>query len=71
MTQDFKISVLVTCTNCDFWHSGSCDQGMRRKRSIGKGKLVNGVMQGKSLVCDRFSVWFTQPYKETTSEVEG
>ena len=57
-----KVSVLVKCLNCDFWHSGVCDLGMRRKRTIGKGKLVNGIMQGKYLVCTKFSIWFEQPY---------
>ena len=52
-----KVSVITTCPNCDFWHSGSCDMGMRKKRTIGKGKMVSGVMQGKYLVCDKFRVW--------------
>lgn len=67
----YTLSVLVGCWNCDYWHSGSCDLGMRKKRTVGKGKLVNGVMQGKYLVCDKFSVWFKQPYQETTSGAKG
>jgi len=52
-----KVSVIKTCPNCDYWHSGSCDVGMRKKRTVGKGKMISGIMQGKYLVCDKFSVW--------------
>jgi hypothetical protein len=52
-----NISILKICQNCDYWHSGYCDVGMRKVRTVGKGKMVNGIMQGKYLTCNKFSVW--------------
>jgi hypothetical protein len=51
-----KISVVRTCSNCDFYHSGCCDMGMRKLRTIGQCK--NG--KGKYCVCNYFQVYGTK-----------
>ena len=52
-----KISVLRTCRNCDFWHSNTCDAGMRRKRT--EGKCKDG--KGEYCTCTMFQVWGIRP----------